>query len=300
MNIDISEISSSITPVRCTTKSVINPVFKIDSVNNDLFKIINTIDNGSCLIDALLLSTSHYYRSLSIDDRQPKCNEFRTNEFIKYVPESEKPLVSNWREFLYDIHLQFFASHYKINIIIFNDLSVVINSRQIGILPRINIVYANHNDKNGFPYIFMYNHGQELNNNWEWVGRPKPATIKDLGIDWYMVQGNHYSCITYKDKFAIDFLLGTRLYQVLYTEYDKRNISTIPGIRDLISRELAKAITYEKGDWVNYLKDPKKDQEDAYEITNVNTSKNTVDIEGSRYGRKYSNISFADIKKVGT
>lgn len=261
MNIDIPAISRTLDPparyvpddgvIEYDEKELLDKAFRTDKLNPETFTIIDTIDDGNCLIDALLLSTSVYYRSLKRRDRQPKCLKFRNEKFIKLVP---RPILSpaTFAEypkaklkydatialirsdaFLDDTHLQLFVNFYKINVIIFNDIQIIFNFHEIGKIPGMSVTYADSNENNGHPFIFLYNHGQEYNNYPE---RPVAYTVTtDLGIPMHFLMANHYSAVKYKKTFSMEYHMAKRIYEETYPIYQEKNIDNFPRLREIIA-----------------------------------------------------------------
>ena len=274
MNIDIPAISRTLDPpagyipddgvIGYDEKELLDKAFRTDKLNPETFTIIDTIDDGNCLIDALLLSTSVYYRSLKRRDRQPKCLKFRNEEFIKLVP---RPILSpatfagyhvakeeydatialiQSSKFLEDTHLQLFVNFYKINVIIFNDIQIIFNFREIGKIPRMSVIYADSNENNGHPFIFLYNHGQEFNN---YPVRPVVYTNTDLGIPMHFIMANHYSAVRYKKTFSMEYHMAKRIYEETYPIYQEKNIGNFPRLREII----AALPKFTLGDTVKYI-----------------------------------------------
>jgi hypothetical protein len=274
MNIDIPVITRTLDPpagyvpddsvIGYDEKTLLDKAFITDSLNPETFTIIDTIDDGNCLIDALLLSTSVYYRSLKRRDRQPKCLKFRNEEFIKLVP---RPVLSpatfaqypeakkeydatialiKSSEFLEDTHIQLFLNFYKINVIIFNDIQITFNFREIGKIPRMSVIYADSNENNGYSFIFLYNHGQEFNNYPE---RPVVYTTDDYGIPMHFLKANHYSAVRYKKTFSMEYHMAKRIYDETFPIYQKQNIDNFPRLREII----AALPKFTLGDTVKYI-----------------------------------------------
>jgi len=277
MNIDIHRISIALNPppgyiaddrvIGYDEKTSLDKAFRTDMLDPKTFTIIDTIDDGNCLIDALLLSTSVYYRSLNRRDRQPKCLKFRNEEFTKLVP---RPILTpatfaattakydatialiKSSEFLEDTHLQLFVNFYKINVIIFNDIQITFNFHEIGKIPRMSVIYADSNENNGYSFIFLYNHGQEFTN---YPTRPFDDEIPIdkkpiiLGVPMHFVMANHYSAVKYETNFSMPYHMAKGIYDATYPIYQEINIGNFPRLIEIITA-LPK---FTLGDTVKYI-----------------------------------------------
>uniref|UniRef100_A0A6C0HF00 OTU domain-containing protein n=1 Tax=viral metagenome TaxID=1070528 RepID=A0A6C0HF00_9ZZZZ len=143
--------------------------------SNSRYIVIHTIGDGSCLLHALFLSLSKYYRALTNENKIKIVDYYRRNEFYNLFKENttdkfnslktERNTVSksNFRAFLEETHVTSFCSTYRINAIV---LSTNLQfGKHYGIINSDDTIgdqqsnYSKFN-KNGYPYIFLINHGQ--------------------------------------------------------------------------------------------------------------------------------------------
>jgi hypothetical protein len=137
--------------------------------------VIHTISDGSCLLHALFLSLSKIYRALTDEKKIKMIDYYRRNEFYNLFKENitdkfnslrtERATVSknDYRAFLEETHVTTFCSTYRVNAIVLStDLQF---GKHYGIINSDDTIgdqqsnYSKFN-KNGYPYIFLINHGK--------------------------------------------------------------------------------------------------------------------------------------------
>jgi len=138
--------------------------------------VIHTIGDGSCLLHALFLSLSKIYRALTDDKKIKMIDYYRRNEFYNLFKENTtdtfnslrtfRATVSknNFREYLEETQVTTFCSTYRVNAIVLStDLQY--GNTHCGIINSDDSIgdqqsnYSRFN-KNGYPYIFLINHGE--------------------------------------------------------------------------------------------------------------------------------------------